>query len=62
MRRTAITTMLSLGVPEQVVRKISGHSASGKEFYRYVLWAQTYQDLEMEKMFVSLNEKKLQLA
>ncbi len=26
MRRTAITTMLSLGVPEQVVRKISGHS------------------------------------
>jgi integrase len=62
MRRTAITTMLSLGVPEQVVRKISGHSSSGKEFYRYVLWAQTYQDMEMEKMFASLQGKKLQTA
>ncbi|MET0394559.1 MAG: hypothetical protein ABW019_15545, partial [Chitinophagaceae bacterium] len=60
MRRTAITTMLSLGVPEQVVRKISGHSASGKEFYRYVSWAQTYQDQETEKMFEKLGEKKLQ--
>lgn len=62
MRRTAITTMLSLGVPEQVVRKISGHSSSGKEFYRYVLWAQTYQDMEMEKMYASLQGKKLQTA
>lgn len=59
MRRTAITTMLSLGVPEQVVRKISGHSASGKEFYRYTLWAQTYQDKETEKMFAKLEEKRL---
>ena len=62
MRRTAITTMLSLGVPEQVVRKISGHSASGKEFYRYVLWAQTYQDQAMENMFDKLREKKLEVA
>ena len=62
MRRTAITTMLSLGVPEQVVRKISGHSPSGKEFYRYVLWAQTYQDKETEKMFDRLQEKKLEVA
>lgn len=59
MRRTAITTMLSLGVPEQVVRKISGHSPAGKEFYRYVLWAQTYQDQETEKMFAKLDEKRL---
>ncbi len=59
MRRTAITTMLSLGVPEQVVRKISGHSPSGKEFYRYVLWAQVYQDQETEKMFNKLGEKRL---
>jgi integrase len=57
MRRTAITTMLSLGVPEQVVRKISGHSAAGKEFYRYVSWAQTYQDQETEKMFEKLESK-----
>ena len=61
MRRTAITTMLSLGVPEQVVRKISGHSPSGKEFYRYVLWAQTYQDQETEKMFNKLGEKRLMI-
>jgi integrase len=59
MRRTAITTMLSLGVPEQVVRKISGHSASGKEFYRYVSWAQVYQDQETEKMFEKLGERTL---
>lgn len=62
MRRTAITTMLSLGVPEQMVRKISGHSPSGKEFYRYVLWAQTYQDKETEKMFERLQEKRLEVA
>src|SRR5688572_28444388 len=43
MRRTAITTMLSLGVPEPVVRNISGHAPGSKEFYRYVSWAQTYQ-------------------
>ncbi|HMT75636.1 MAG TPA: hypothetical protein PKA77_16300, partial [Chitinophagaceae bacterium] len=58
MRRTAITTMLSLGMPEQVVRKISGHAPGSKEFYRYVLWAQTYQDQETEKMFAKLKEKK----
>lgn len=62
MRRTAITTMLSLGVPEQVVRKISGHSPSGHAFYRYVLWAQTYQDQEMEIMFAKLQDKKLAFA
>jgi site-specific recombinase XerD len=57
MRRTAITTMLSLGMPEQVVRKISGHAPGSKEFYRYVLWAQTYQDQETERMFARLKEK-----
>jgi site-specific recombinase XerD len=60
MRRTAITTMLSLGVSEQVVRKISGHAPGSKEFYRYVFWAQTYQDQEVDRMFARLEEKKLQ--
>jgi len=60
MRRTAITTMLCLGMPEQVVRKISGHAPGTKEFYRYVFWAQAYQDSESEKMFALLKEKKLQ--
>jgi integrase len=48
MRRTAITTMLSLGMNEQVVRKISGHAANSKEFYRYVSFAQSYQDREID--------------
>jgi integrase len=59
MRRTAITTMLILGVPEQIVRKISGHSPASKEFYRYVSWAQSYQDHETEKMFEELKSKFL---
>ncbi len=50
MRRTAITTMLILGMPELVVRKLSGHSSSGKSFYRYVSFAQAYMDIEMEKV------------
>ena len=62
MRRTAITTMLCLGMPEPVVRKISGHSPATKEFFKYVLWAQTYQDLETEKVFEKLKSKLLQVA
>lgn len=42
MRRTAISTLLIMGVPEPVVRRISGHSANSKEFYRYVVIAQDY--------------------
>lgn len=61
MRRTAITTMLCLGVPEGVVRKISGHAPASKEFYRYLLLAQTYQDGETNKMFDKLKERTLQL-
>jgi integrase len=59
MRRTAITTMLSLGVPEQVVRKISGHAPGSKEFYKYVFVSQNYMQLETDKMFEILKEKKL---
>lgn len=42
MRRTAITTLLVLGVPEHIVRRISGHAPNSKEFYRYVVIAQEY--------------------
>jgi len=59
MRRTAITTMLSLGMPETVVRKISGHSPMSKEFFRYVSLAQSYQDTATEQMFEKLAAKKL---
>jgi hypothetical protein len=47
--------MLSLGVPEQIVRKISGHSPGSKEFYRYVHWAQAYQDKATEHVFEKLS-------
>lgn len=50
MRRTAITTMITLGMPEHVVRQISGHSSGSKEFYRYVQYAQSYLDNEINKV------------
>jgi integrase len=58
MRRTAITTMLSLGMAEFMVRKISGHSANSKEFFKYVALAQTYLDKETEALFQRLSETK----
>ena len=50
MRRTAITTMLILGMPEHLVRNISGHSSNSSSFYRYVHFAQSYVDKELEKV------------
>lgn len=54
MRKTAITTLLCLKVPEAVVRKISGHAPNSKEFYRYVELSQKYQDEEIEKAYEQL--------
>jgi integrase len=51
MRKTAITTMLNLGMPEHIVRKISGHAPNSREFYRYVLMAQNVVDEESDKVF-----------
>ncbi len=62
MRRTAITTMLSLGMPEAIVRKISGHAPGSKEFYRYVAWSQLYTEQESQKMFARLKEKRLMVV
>jgi integrase len=59
MRRTAITTMLCLGMPEQLVRKISGHSPMSKEFFRYVSLAQAYQDKETAMVFDKLRGREL---
>jgi integrase len=50
MRRTAITTMLILGMPEHLVRKVSGHSHSSGSFNRYVHYAQAYIDREIDKV------------
>jgi integrase len=62
MRRTAVTTMLLLGMDEQLVRKVSGHSQGSKEFYKYVSYAQTYMDDELDKMHEKLNERRLKVA
>jgi integrase len=57
MRRTAITTMLCLNMPEMLVRQISGHSANSKEFFRYVKLSQSYVDQETDKVFEKLERK-----
>ena len=54
MRRTAITTLLILGMPEHLVRKISGHSQSSNSFARYIHYAQAYMDREIDKVHSNL--------
>ncbi|MEO7048140.1 MAG: hypothetical protein ABI091_22775, partial [Ferruginibacter sp.] len=54
MRRTAITTMLMLGMKEHVVKKISGHAENSKSFYRYVNLVQPSLDNEMDEVFDKL--------
>lgn len=56
MRRTAITTMLGLGMPEHIVRKISGHSANSRDFYRYVKLSQSLIDKETDRVFDLLKQ------
>ncbi len=56
MRRTGITTMLNLGMPEHLVRKISGHAANSREFFRYVELSQLFIDEETDKIFDKLNQ------
>jgi len=59
MRRTAITMLLSMGVPELMVRKISGHSANSLEFYRYVEYAQMFVDTATDMAFEKISRDKL---
>ena len=49
MRRTGITVLLMLEMPEYLVRKISGHTASSASFFRYVNFAQSYITTEIDK-------------
>ena len=56
MRRTAITTLLIMGVPELVVRKISGHAPGSQEFYRYISIAQDYMNQEVKNAYKKLME------
>jgi integrase len=56
MRRTGITTMLNLGMPEHLVRKISGHAANSREFFRYVELSQSFIDDETDRIFNKINQ------
>lgn len=60
MRRTAITTLLSLGMPELLVRKVSGHAPNSREFFKYVALAQSYLDEETTKAYNRLTQPELQ--
>jgi integrase len=56
MRRTAITTLLMLGVDENIVRTISGHAPGSKEFYKYVALVQNH----LNKQVINAYEKMIQ--
>ena len=59
MRRTAITTFLNLGMDENDVRRISGHSPGSKEFYKYVKFSQEKLDESSDFIFDKLSKKVL---
>jgi len=54
MRRTAITTMLRMGLNETNVRLISGHSAHSPSFYRYVFYSDSFMEEELDKVYAKL--------
>lgn len=58
MRRTAITTMLRLGMNENIVRKISGHSPGSVEFYKYVKLSQQLMDDQMDMVFQNFQKTR----
>ncbi len=62
MRRTSITTMLTSGMPEYVVRKISGHTSDSKAFFRYVSLAQSLMDKEIDKMHLNFQKQNTQFV
>lgn len=59
MRRTAITTLLMMGVSENIVRKISGHAPASKEFYKYVSIAREYLNHEVKNAYEKLLQNPL---
>ncbi len=54
MRRTAITTLLLMGVDENSVRRISGHAPGSKEFYRYVIIVQDFLNAKLRDAYTKL--------
>ena len=51
MRKTAITTLLMNGMPEHMVRRISGHAPNSTEFFRYVRYSQSFMDEYTDAVF-----------
>ena len=51
--------MLVLGMPKHIVRKISGHAANSKEFFRKVKMAQNVIDQEADKVFEQIRNFEL---
>lgn len=58
LRRTAITTMLRLGMEEIYVRRISGHAPHTGSFYRYVQFANGFVDEQLDKVYARLSKMK----
>lgn len=54
MRRTAITTLLLMGMDETSVRRISGHAPGSKEFYRYVVVVQEFLNAKLKEAHIRL--------
>ena len=57
LRRSAITVLLMMGMPEQLVRQVSGHRPGSREFHRYVCLSQQWQDKESSSAFEKLMRK-----
>jgi integrase len=51
MRKTAVTTLIRMGLSPDMVRKISGHAPNSPEFHRYVDYAQAFLDNETDQAF-----------
>ena len=51
MRRTVFTTLLMMGVSKTMLRKISGHAAGSKKFYKYVAVVQNYLNAKVRNAF-----------
>lgn len=62
LRRTAITMMLEHNVPEQVVRRISGHAGGSKEFYRYIRVSQKWKDDQLKSFHSTLKLSEFKVS
>jgi integrase len=58
LRRSAITILLMMGMPEQLVRQVSGHRPGSREFHRYVCLSQDWQDKESRRVYEKLMKKE----